>query len=48
MVLKEKEYCISLPYSAVKDEIFDIFKILKALKEIIIEIVKGEKSNAVG
>jgi len=36
MVLQNKEYCISKSYSADDEEIFDIFKILKALKEIIL------------
>ncbi len=36
IVLQNKEYCISKSYSADDEEIFDIFKILKALKEIIL------------
>jgi hypothetical protein len=35
MVLNEKEYCISKNYDASNPEIFDIFKMLKALKHII-------------
>jgi len=36
IVLKEKEYCISKTFNADDEEIFDIFKMLKALKEIIL------------
>jgi len=36
LVLKDKEYCISKSYVADDKEIFDIFKMLKALKEIIL------------
>ena len=35
MVLVEKKYCISLSYDATKEELFDIFKILKKLKVLI-------------
>ena len=38
LILEGKEYTISQDYSAVKDEIFDIFRILKALKQIIIKL----------
>ncbi len=38
MVLQGKEYGISQNYSATKDEIFDIFRILKGLKQRIIAI----------
>ncbi len=38
MVLQGKTYCISQNYSATKDEIFDIFRILKGLKQRIITI----------
>jgi len=36
MVLQNKDYCISKTYNADDEEIFDIFKMLKALKEIIL------------
>jgi len=36
VVLQENEWCESKAYHATDDEIFDIFKILKALKEIIL------------
>jgi hypothetical protein len=39
MVLEEKKYCISVPYVATRDDIFDIFLILKALKQIVTELV---------
>ncbi len=38
MVLEGKEYAISPDYSAITDEIFNIFRILKALKLIVIEL----------
>lgn len=37
MVLDGKHYCISRDYSAISLEVYDILKILKALKDIIIE-----------
>ena len=35
MVLARREYCISQNYSATKDELFDIFRIMQGLKQII-------------
>ena len=35
MILESKEYCISKSYNAEDEEVFDIFKMLKALKQII-------------
>ncbi len=35
MVLKGKDYCIGEPYIATRDDIFEIFKILKVLKQIL-------------
>ncbi len=43
MVLQGREYAISEPYVATHEAIFDIFRILKALKQIIIELVDREK-----
>ena len=40
MVLEGKEYVMSRDYSALTDEIFDIFRILRGLKKIIAERVK--------
>ncbi len=40
MILKDKQYAISKSYAADDEEIFDIYKILKALKNIIIELTK--------
>ena len=37
LVLEGQEYTISPPYSTVLDQIFDILRILKALKQIIVE-----------
>ena len=38
LVLEDKQYTISQDYSAITNEIFDIFRILKALKLIVIEL----------
>lgn len=38
MVLENKHYTISRDYSALSDEIFDILRILKALKAIIMQL----------
>ncbi|MEN0051737.1 MAG: hypothetical protein AAF806_32025, partial [Bacteroidota bacterium] len=35
MALKDKEYAISRGYSATSDEILDIFRILKGLKQLV-------------
>ena len=35
MTLAGREYCISQNYSATKDELFDIFRIMQGLKQII-------------
>jgi len=34
--LEDKQFAVSRDYSALSDEIFDIFRILRALKQIII------------
>ncbi|MEM7129260.1 MAG: hypothetical protein AAF702_23205 [Chloroflexota bacterium] len=38
ITLEGKEYAISHDFSAITDDIFDIFRILKALKQIVIEL----------
>ena len=38
MVLEHKQYTISRDYSALSDEVFDILRILKALKAIILDL----------
>jgi len=40
MVLQGQEYTISEPYTATREDIFDIFRILKGLKQIISELVE--------
>ncbi|MEM7536274.1 MAG: hypothetical protein AAF639_29085 [Chloroflexota bacterium] len=40
MLLEGKQYAISRDYSAITDEIFDIYRILKALKQIVIALIK--------
>ncbi len=42
LVLKEREYGISNPYVATSDDVFDIFRILKRLKQIIMEMIGGQ------
>ena len=39
MALHGKEYAISEPYIATRDEVFEIFRILKTLKQIILELL---------
>jgi hypothetical protein len=39
ITLEGKEYAISADYSAITDELFDIFRILKSLKEIVKTLV---------
>ncbi|MEM7127908.1 MAG: hypothetical protein AAF702_16360 [Chloroflexota bacterium] len=38
IVLEEKQYAISQSYPAITDDIFDIYRILKSLKSIVIEL----------
>jgi len=38
MILHGKQYCIGEPYIATRDEIFDIFRILKVLKQILLKL----------
>ena len=40
VVLQGKEYAISLPYVAVREDIFAIVSILKALKPIIRDLIQ--------
>ena len=40
VILHGRDYCISKSFAADDEEIFDIFKILKALKVILIEIAR--------
>ncbi len=42
MVLQGREYAISSAFVATRDDIFDIFRILKVLKQIVIELVNRE------
>ncbi|MEM7539592.1 MAG: hypothetical protein AAF639_45970 [Chloroflexota bacterium] len=42
MVLEDNQYTISRDFSAITDEIFDIFGVLKALKLIIMDITATE------
>ncbi len=39
MVLQGKNYAMCEPFTATRDDIFDIFRILKALKQIIVELI---------
>jgi len=38
--LQEAKYCISDPYAATRNDIFDIFRILKVLKQMVTELVE--------
>ena len=42
LMLSGKAYCMTVGHNALKEEIFDIFKILKALKAILIEIARQD------
>ena len=42
MTLRERQYCISQPYVATRDDVFDIFRILKALKTIVAELIEQQ------
>jgi len=37
---QERNYCISEPYVATRENVFEIFRILKVLKRIILDIVE--------
>ena len=41
MALQGKQYAISAPYVATRDDVFEIFRILQALKQIISEWLAG-------
>jgi len=45
LVLEEKGYTISQDYLATKDDIFDILRILKALKQIIMEMTANKEES---
>lgn len=40
VALHKHSYCVSLAYDATKQELFDIYRVLKALKEMILEMVE--------
>jgi len=41
VILKDKEYAVSLAYDATKDEIYQIYNILQQTKQIINKLVQG-------
>ncbi|MCP4398729.1 MAG: hypothetical protein GY801_15700, partial [bacterium] len=45
MVLQDQQYAISPPYIATRDDVFDIFRILKALKQTIAEFVAEDSAT---
>lgn len=47
-LLQGKEYCISLPYIATRDDLFDIFRILKVLKQIVMRLMEKSKRQNIG
>lgn len=48
ITLLKKQYCISDGYLATRDDIFDIFRILKVLKLIITELAENETLKKAG
>ncbi len=44
MTLQGKQYAISEPYIATRDDIFDIFRILRVLKQIILAFVDADSA----
>lgn len=42
ILLRERSYSISEPYVATREDIFDIFRILKVLKNIVLELIAHE------
>jgi hypothetical protein len=44
MILREKKYAVSEPYIATREDIFDIFRILKSLRQAVFTMV-GEEST---
>ncbi len=45
MTLREKEYCMSAGHLATRDDVFDIFRVLKVLKQIITELVEEDNKT---
>ncbi len=45
MILQGKQYCSSEPYIATRDDIFEIFRMLKVLKQILLILVTNDASN---
>ncbi len=45
LILHEKQYAISEPYIATREDIFDIFRILKSLKQIIFTLIEEDTST---
>lgn len=41
MILQGRTYCISDPYVATRDDVFDIFRILKTLRQIVEDLVNS-------
>ncbi len=45
MTLQERAYCISDGYIATRDDLFDIFRMLKVLKQLITEFVESNSQG---
>ncbi len=45
MTLREKEYCMSVGHLATRDDVFDIFRVLKVLKQIITGLVEEDNKT---
>jgi len=46
LILHEKEYAISEPYIATREDIFDIFRILKSLRQIVFTFIAEDTSHS--
>jgi hypothetical protein len=47
MVLQNVKYGISQPYTATRDDVFDIFRILKVLKQKVADLVETDKQKGI-
>lgn len=47
MALQDRLYAISTPYIATRDDVFDILRILKVLKQIIAKLVEEDRAREV-
>jgi hypothetical protein len=43
LILQNQEYCVSKSFATDDEEIFEVVKILKALKDILLDIAKCDE-----